>query len=1209
VNVDTTIDTTGPSPLYSQKSQSVDQYGNVTQSSVWDWNSTQPSTTSGWTRQYNSTFQNACSSPFTGASGSNCAYVNRFVLNLLSTQKLTDSAGNSVTLATNTYDGYQTHAMLAVTGITEFDTSYSTSFLTRGNLTTSVAPSGTTNTYYDQTGMSTGADDGNGHAVAVTQAAGTNNSAPGLIQPNTGGSNDANLATSMTYSSFLGVASATTPNSSLTTIAYDSYGRPLTAVAPTGASTGYAYAFGATANGNISDGAYTTTATTNYHWTKTVTDGLGRTANSMAGYLTGGTPTQVSQVDTYYEACACSPAGKAWKISQPYAPAGTQAFTTYTYDALGRPLTVTLPDGASKTTYSYAGNWTSVVDPAGNWKQYETDVFGNTLEVVEPDPGYSPLVTSPPATPGTGSGILVTNYTYDFVSHLTNVSMVRAGTTQTRTWTYSPTTLLLSNTTSPETGTASANGTTSYTYNADGTLITRTDPLGQVTTYSYDSYQRVTQVTHGSDATQTYNYTYDTGTNGFGRLTQVTWGGTCSGTIPVYTETYSYTVAGQVSGKTLTVAKMVHGGCVQATATGAFAYDNEGKPTGTTYPEFITGLTGPTATYSYDNMSRLTGVTDTNELDVTACTSGAGSVIWASGGTYNAAGQLVGVQRLQSVSGCAPATPLYFNQAWTYNGLNQLTAIETSTQSNGYPTGSTNPGMAGTFFAQYFYSSTQNNGQIGSMTDARTGNTVSYTYDLLKRVTGATATGGTAWNQTFGYDGFGNLTSKSVPSGSSEFPLPGVNAAKNWLNGSSYDADGNVLTLNNATLGYDMENRLHNYTTGTFVENYAYDEGNKRVEKYSASSDVVYFYGPDGKLLSVLKVNILANSPWMTLSTVTNRIYFGGMLLGTSTGYASGDSDLIKDRLGSAKPSYPYGTDIGTQAGDGDDFATYWKDASSGFEYAMNRYYSAAYGRFLTVDPFGGSAKAGAPGSWNRYAYTSGDPANGNDPGGLDSEVCVSQDGSYAPPQCYMIADGASYQLCPTCYVTSTTNTESVTVDGGPPDQVPYDASANPSDLGVSGSAPGSNGSQGGSAGVGAVGGQVYLICQPVTTGIAWQDTVACVFNLQHCWLSTGTVAAGMGPADNGPLPNNPLGIPVAITDQSGQGGGNATLLPNVDPACVNAALQIGKPLGTWGPTNNCNTFAQSVISSCQIPGTKPPPCQIGLASCSAAFWHQWCWS
>jgi hypothetical protein len=48
-------------------------------------------------------------------------------------------------------------------------------------------------------------------------------------------------------------------------------------------------------------------------------------------------------------------------------------------------------------------------------------------------------------------------------------------------------------------------------------------------------------------------------------------------------------------------------------------------------------------------------------------------------------GQLTGLKRLQSVTYTAcPVVPTYnyFNQAWQYNALNQLTEIDTSTQFN-----------------------------------------------------------------------------------------------------------------------------------------------------------------------------------------------------------------------------------------------------------------------------------------------------------------------------------------------------------------------------------------------------------------------------------------------------------------------------------------------------------------------------------------------
>ena len=67
-------------------------------------------------------------------------------------------------------------------------------------------------------------------------------------------------------------------------------------------------------------------------------------------------------------------------------------------------------------------------------------------------------------------------------------------------------------------------------------------------------------------------------------------------------------------------------------------------------------------------------------------------------------------------------------------------------------------------------------------------------------------------------------------------------------------------------------------------------------------------------------------------------------------------------------------------------FATYLRDGP-GLDYAMNRYYSSALGRFYTPDPAGmAAANPKNPGSWNRYAYGKGDPVNHRDPTGLDDD-------------------------------------------------------------------------------------------------------------------------------------------------------------------------------------------------------------------------------
>ena len=272
---------------------------------------------------------------------------------------------------------------------------------------------------------------------------------------------------------------------------------------------------------------------------------------------------------------------------------------------------------------------------------------------------------------------------------------------------------------------------------------------------------------------------------------------------------------------------------------------------------------------------------------------------------YNAAGQLTDLERLGSeTSTCTGFSPGYYNQHWQYNALNQLTEIDTSAQSAGFPVPSPNPGTANVFFERYHFSGTANNGQVTSVDDARqSGANIAYTYDALKRLTTASTS---AWNQSMTYDGFGNITSKSVPSGSSEPVFPGAVSSKNWLAGVNYDANGNALAVNAFALTYDMENRLATATSGTVVETYFYDEANHRVEKTMGTNDYLYFYGPSEKLLSIRSV--AANG---VTSVVADRVYFGGMLLGSAG--ASGNLDV---------------SDLDGPAGDGGDGVSVW----DGFE-------------------------------------------------------------------------------------------------------------------------------------------------------------------------------------------------------------------------------------------------------------------------------------
>ena len=86
---------------------------------------------------------------------------------------------------------------------------------------------------------------------------------------------------------------------------------------------------------------------------------------------------------------------------------------------------------------------------------------------------------------------------------------------------------------------------------------------------------------------------------------------------------------------------------------------------------------------------------------------------------------------------------------------------------------------------QYGYTAGANTGQITSSSEAVSGEQVAHTYDSLKRLIKAETTanpGGPAWGQSFGYDGFGNLLTKTPTAGHTGTTMSlTLNPATNYL--------------------------------------------------------------------------------------------------------------------------------------------------------------------------------------------------------------------------------------------------------------------------------------------------------------------------------------------------------------------------------------------------------------------------------------------
>jgi RHS repeat-associated protein len=248
------------------------------------------------------------------------------------------------------------------------------------------------------------------------------------------------------------------------------------------------------------------------------------------------------------------------------------------------------------------------------------------------------------------------------------------------------------------------------------------------------------------------------------------------------------------------------------------------------------------------------------------------------------------------------------------------------------------------------------------------------------------------------YDGFGNLTDRTLIKGTAPDVHVAYDPATNRRVGDTADLNGNI----GVGYIYDLENRLVQPGRSSTAR-YAYDASNHRVWRGDTGAnpvvDEIAFWGGSQKLATYQ----ISTSGGLSFTVAKTNVYFGGKLISKGTYNPSGTGDKVTlapvaaDRLGSIGKFYPYGTErpSATQ-NDTEKFTGYFRDASTGLDYADQRYHQPGTGRFMTPDA-APSASGTDPGSWNRYAYTRGDPVNRVDPNGTTDECaetfCVTGTG------------------------------------------------------------------------------------------------------------------------------------------------------------------------------------------------------------------------
>jgi RHS repeat-associated protein len=580
--------------------------------------------------------------------------------------------------------------------------------------------------------------------------------------------------------------------------------------------------------------------------------------------------------------------------------------------------------------------WTTL----GNLTLYQYDGLGNLL-CVEQHGGVTGTGCSAAASSDATSPWRVRRFTYDSLGRILTAK-------------------------NPE------SGTISYLYDADGNLSQKTSPLAnqtgsatQTVSYCYDALHRVTGKGYGAQscplATPVVSYVYDFGANAIGKLSSLTdQAGTAS---------YSYDSLGRLTAET----RVISG--VSKSMSYSYNLDSSLKT--------LTNPSGAVITYTPDSAGRILSAVD----------SGSG-INYVTAATYGRDSELTGF-----VSGNS-GTFAGITNAYSYNKRLQpvnmsATAPSQTVYSIGYDFHAGN-GTAATGM---------DNGNVFGITNYKdTTRNQSFTYDALNRLTSAqnagtncaanTVNGKTEyWGNSYGYDAWGNLLAKTITKCSAEH-LSVTADAHNWIHAPApdyqYDAAGNMTYDATASLNYtfDQENRL----TGAAGYTYTYDVDGNRVKKSNSSTGTLYWHMTPG---------IVAESD-LSGALQSEYVFFDGKRVArkdfpsNAIAYYFSDNlktaSVITDSAGAIKAEsdyYPWGGELQFVNNDSNDYKFTGKrrDTESQLDYFGARYYSNAYGRFLTPDwaakatsvPY---AEFADPQSLNLYTYVRNIPTTGVDPDG-----------------------------------------------------------------------------------------------------------------------------------------------------------------------------------------------------------------------------------
>jgi RHS repeat-associated protein len=252
-----------------------------------------------------------------------------------------------------------------------------------------------------------------------------------------------------------------------------------------------------------------------------------------------------------------------------------------------------------------------------------------------------------------------------------------------------------------------------------------------------------------------------------------------------------------------------------------------------------------------------------------------------------------------------------------------------------------------------------------------------------------------AVNRAYDYDRYGNryvgTSSSQIPSPIAPGPtMPGhFNTANNRLvmSGTGFDAAGNQTTLAPYTLEYDAEGRntvvkLSGASSATF----SYDGEGRRVRKAMNGGTTYYLYDALGQMA----VEYSTEPPSSTGSSYLFADMLGSVRTITNDVGAVVEcydylpfGRMLGSGVGGRGSCYPDPPDANYDSRAPQKFTGKERDAETGLDYFLARYYSASQGRFTSTDPvIITPERLRDPQPLNAYAYVRNNPLKFIDPTG-----------------------------------------------------------------------------------------------------------------------------------------------------------------------------------------------------------------------------------